>query len=118
MEKQLISLLFPAGLLDYFDVISLDQSNEEFVFYLDEKQICPKGYHKKDLESKGFYDAVTVSDFPLRGKPRKYKIRRRKWLVKQEGKIISKKYKIYANGTRKTEEFAAFLKGLDRFYTY
>lgn len=118
MNEEVIKLFFPEELLEMFEIVSYEKSEYEYVFFLDEKLNYPEGYSRGDLESKGFYDAVTVSDFPLRGKPRKYKIRRRKWLVKQEGKIISKKYKIYANGTRKTEEFAAFLKGLDRFYPH
>lgn len=118
MNEEVIKLFFPEELLEMFEIVSYEKSEDEYVFFLDEKLNYPEGYSGEELESKGFYDAVTVGDFPLRGKPRKYKIRRRKWLVKQEGKIISKKYKIYANGTRKTKEFAAFLKGLDRYNTH
>lgn len=118
MNEEVIKLFFPEELLEMFEIVSFKKSEDEYVFFLDEKLNHPEGYSREELESKGFYDEVTVSDFPLRGKPRKYKIRRRKWLVKQKGKIISKKYKIYASGTRKTEEFAAFLKGLDRFYSH
>jgi len=114
VEKQLISLLFPAGLLDYFEVVSLDQSNEEFVFYLDEKQICPEGYHKKDLESKGFYDLESITDFPLRGRRCKLRLRRRKWISKLDGKIIHRDWNLVAQGTRTTTEFATFLKELNR----
>jgi len=117
MNKELESLIFPEELLDIFEVVSYDKTEKGHVFYLDEKANIPDGYDRSDLESKGFKEAVSVSDFPLRGKPVEHRIRRRKWLVKAEGKIISKRYKIYANGTRKTEEFAAFLKELDRFYT-
>jgi hypothetical protein len=117
MSKELKELIFPEELLDIFEVVSHDKTEKGHVFYLDEKENIPEGYDRSDLESKGFKDAVSVIDFPLRGKPVEHRLRRRKWLVKAEGKIISKRYKIYANGTRKTEEFAAFLKELNRYYT-
>lgn len=116
MKELVMQLIFPKELIDKFEVVSYEKTKKGYVFHLDEMLIPPEGYAREDLESKGFYEAVTVHDFPLRGKPCTHKIRRRKWLVKSEGKIISKTYKIYATGTRKTEEFAAFLKELNRFY--
>lgn len=113
-----MQLLFPDGLMDIFDVVSYEKESTGYVFYLDEKPNPPEGYDRSEVESKGFYEGVSVTDFPLRGKKCTYKIRRRKWLIKQEGKIISRKYKIVATGTRKTEEFAAFLKEINRFYTH
>ena len=111
-----MQLLFPDGLMDIFEVTSYKKREEGYVFHLDEKANIPEGYERSEVESKGFYDAVNVSDFPLRGKKCLYKIRRRKWLIKQDGKIVSRKYKIVATGTRKTKEFAAFLKEINRFY--
>lgn len=117
MDEKVMQLIFPDELKDKFEVVSFDKTKDGYIFYLDEKMNLPDGYKRKDLESKGFFEAVSVRDFPLRGKPCTHKIRRRKWLVKSENKIVSRTYKIYASGTRKTEEFAAFLKELNRYYT-
>ena len=117
MQEEIMKLIFPEELLEIFEVRSYEKTEEGHLFYIDERPLAPEGYDKSELESKGFDEARTVSDFPLRGKPCKYKIRRRKWLVKQSGKVIKRSYKIYANGTRKTEEFASFLKEVNRYYT-
>jgi len=116
MSEEIVKLLFPEELLEIFEVVSYDKNEDGYVFNLDEKLLAPEGYERSEVESKGFHEAIKVSDFPLRGKPCIYKIRRRKWLVKQDRKIITRRYKVYANGTRKTEEFAAFLKELNRYY--
>jgi len=117
VEKQLAALLFPEGLLDYFEVVSLDQSSGAYIFYLDEKNIVPEGYKQKDLESKGFYQVESVTDFPLRGRACKLRFRRRKWITKTDGKIIHRDWSIVAKGTRTTNEFAAFLKELNRYHS-
>lgn len=114
MQEELISLLFPAGLLDYFEVKSFDQSSGHYVFYLDEKNIVPKDYQKEDLESKGYYNEEKISDFPLRGKRCTLQLRRRKWLSKGDGKIVHRDWNLVAKGTRTTVEFASFLKELNR----
>lgn len=114
MDIELQRLLFPHGLLDIFIVTSYELTVTGYVFCLDEKLIAPEGFRKSELESKGFLDSVSIADFPLRGKPCCYKVRRRRWLVKKTGKYISRNWNIVAKGTRTTEEFASFLKGLDR----
>ncbi|MCP9755691.1 transposase, partial [Lacihabitans sp. CCS-44] len=53
----------------------------------------------------------TVRDFPLRGKACFLKIKRRKWLNHDSGKIVYRNWNLVASGTRMTSEFAAFLKG-------
>lgn len=115
MDKQLSALLFPAGLLDYFEVLSYDESSGEYIFHLEERNIPPEGYKKKDLESKGFYNQESITDFPLRGKRCTLQLRRRKWLNKSDGKIIKRDWNVVATGTRTTNEFATFLKEFNRF---
>jgi hypothetical protein len=114
VEKQLATLLFPKGLLDFFDVVSIEEKKGNYHFYLDEKNKVPQGYAKKDIESKGFYNLESITDFPLRGKSCTLKLRRRKWLDKSTGAIIRRDWDVVAKGTRTTNEFATFLKGLNR----
>jgi len=114
MEKVLLSAFFPHGVLDFFEVKKYSLETSGYIFYLEEKNILPEGYDRSKLESKGFYEGGEIVDFPLRGKRCLYKVRRRKWLVKQEGKIITRDWNIVAKGTRTTNEFATFLKGLNR----
>lgn len=110
MDTNLLPLLFPEGLLDYFDVVSYKQQGERLLFYLEEKPVPPSGYNGADLESKGFYEEEEVRDFPLRGRACYLKIKRRKWLNKKTGAIVRRDWSVVARGTRMTSEFAAFLK--------
>jgi hypothetical protein len=66
------------------------------------------------LESKGYFEEETVRDFPLRGKACFLKIKRRKWLNHDTGKIVYRNWNLVASGTRMTSEFSTFLKGAFR----
>lgn len=112
--QEILSVFFPEGILDFFEVAGYELVDDKHVFELRELNIAPSGYHQEELASKGFFQAGDITDFPLRGKRCIYKIYRRKWQVKQSGKIIQRDWRIVAKGTRMTGEFAAFLKELNR----
>jgi len=114
MHQEGYRLLLPTGLLDYFDLLKVEEKAKEIKIYLEEKNnINPEG---SDLiyESKGFYPNVQVNDFPVRGKQLLLDLRRRRWIEKKTGKYIDRDFHIVAEGTRITQEFATFLKGLRR----
>lgn len=115
MDKNLLQMFFPAGLLEYFTVIKWEEESEAYIFHLEEKNIAPRGYKKIDIESKGFCAEEKVKDFPVRGKECIYRIRRRKWIEKSTGKMILRDWNLLAKGTRMTEEFATFLKAFNRY---
>jgi hypothetical protein len=115
MDNELPRAFFPEGILDYFEVLSFDNDTAEgYLFYLREMNISPEGYIKDDLESKGFYKEETITDFPLRGKRCKYKVKRRRWLHKENGSMVKRDWNLISKGTRMTAEFATFLKGINR----
>ena len=64
------------------------------------------------IESKGFCEAVTIRDFPIRDKGVDLIVRRRKWYDKQNNRYFSDSYDLKAEETRYSKEFAAFLKGV------
>ena len=105
-------LLLPEGTLDYFDLVDVKESVNEVVIYLEEKNIVPEKYTDQDIESKGFYDPVIVQDFPLRGKKVFLNIRRRRWILKKHNEYFSRNWRMVAEGTRMTQDFAFFLKEL------
>lgn len=109
-EISLLQLLLPKELLEYFDLISHEFKDKQHFLFLEEKNIHPEQFKEEKLTSKGFYDEVTIQDFPLRGKPCYLKVKRRKWIIEDTGKIVSRDWQMVANGTRMTEEFALFLK--------
>ena len=112
MELNGYRLLLPEGTLDYFDLVDVKESVNEVVFYLEEKNIVTEKYTDQDTESKGFYDPVIVQDFPLRGKKVFLNIRRRRWLLNKHNEYISRNWRMVAEGTRMTQDFAFFLKEL------
>ena len=114
MQKDGYSLLLPAGTLDYFDVVNVVEDSTQIVIYLEEKNIVPAEYCGKDTESKGFFEATIVQDFPIRGKQLFLNVRRRRWIVKPEGRYISRNWHLVASGTSMTREFASFLKEICR----
>lgn len=121
METTGLQWILPAGMLDHFDVEQIVEGTSEdpkwpFVkFVLVEKNQLPPGYDRAEYESKGFYEAVTVEDFPLRGKQLFLQIKRRRWRHKvHKEQQIKADYSFLAEGVRMTAELAAFLKGKSR----
>ncbi len=110
MEKELLELFLPEGLLNYFDVVKVN-GGEKIEVYLDEKNLPPLNEEKDTFSSKGFYEAITIQDFPIRRKACYLIIRRRKWMNDRTGNIANNKWRLAAKGTRMTKELAAFLKG-------
>jgi hypothetical protein len=112
---EVLSLLLPEGMLDYFTVIRTEKNSDYYTIYLEENNTPPAEYSKSKLVSKGYYEAVTIQDFPLRGKACYLNVRRRRWTNEDTGDIVSRDWGIVAKGTRMTQEFASFLKAINRF---
>ena len=111
-EKALLELLLPEGILEYFQVADVVKKDSEYIIVLEELNIHPEQYKGQKLTSKGFYEPVTIQDFPLRGKACFLKVKRRRWLNEDTGEIVMRNWDIVAKGTRMTRDFAIFLKGI------
>jgi hypothetical protein len=114
MLKDGYSLLLPEGLLSYFEIAQVKESSGEIMIYLEELNNINEGNSLIAYESKGFYPAVLVNDFPVRNKRLLLNIRRRRWIKKETEEYVDRDFHIVAQGTRMTQEFASFLKGLHR----
>ena len=107
----IIDLVLPAGVKKYFEVVKHESDVDNLHLYLDELNIYPDEYQDDKLESKGFYDSITVQDFPIRGRNVYLHIRRRRWINRSKNdKIVARDWNLVANGTRITQDFANFLK--------
>ena len=113
MEKELLSLLLPEGLTELFEVDRLERKDAQIHLYSSQKNEPLTGHPPGRLLSKGFFDEITLSDVPLRGKACFLHLKRRKWVDKENGAVIFHDWSQVAEGTRLTTEFAAFLKGFD-----
>lgn len=108
----ILALILPKEILEYFTVTNLLIEDKEVHLYLDERNEVPDMYSNEKLISKGFYPEAVIQDFPLRNKALYLHVRRRKWEVESTQKIVSKTWNLTAEGTRYSNEFATFLKGL------
>lgn len=111
-DINLYSLLLPEGVSDYFDLVNIHQEREQLTFFLQEKNNLSEELKDIKIESKGFYSPIILNDFPIRGKRVLLNISRRRWINKDTGEYITRGWDMVAKGTRMTEEFAAFLKGI------
>jgi hypothetical protein len=99
-------------MLEYFEIIKVEEQSGEITIHLEERNNINTDSNPAKYESKGFYPNVLVNDFPVRGKRLLLNIRRRRWIEKGTGKYIDRDFHLIAEGTRITQEFATFLKGL------
>jgi len=120
MERELLKYILPEGILEHFEIVQvsefLDNKTQTKVLRveLDEKNILPENYKAEDYESKGFYRAVHIKDFPVRDKALLLVISRRRWRHKvNKSEEIRNTYSFIAEGSRITQELSDFLKDTD-----
>ena len=107
----LAQLILPSEILTNFEVVRVEEEASLIRIYLDES-VKAEYKENPEIESKGFCEAVTIRDFPIRDKGVDLIVRRRKWYDKQNNRYFSDSYELKAEGTRYSKEFAAFLKGV------
>ena len=110
-------LILPNGILDYFILKDLIQTDKFIHLHLEEKNLPPLEYKNEKLTSKGFLDEIKVQDFPIRGKEVYLLIKRRRWYNTSTGSYVCRNWELVANGTRMTNDFAFFLKIISRHKT-
>lgn len=117
-EHQLLELILPEGMLEYFNITSVKNIEIGFEVYLEEKPDIPQEYTGLSLRCHGFHQEQTIHDFPLRGKVFDLKVKRRRWLNTENNQVVSRDWDLMAKGTRFTKEFAAFLKELPGYSSH
>ena len=112
--EQLARLVLPKEILDNFDIVKIETDESDIdsmsmTIHLDERM---NAYLQKseDYESKGFMDAVRITDFPIRDHKVILVLRRRRWKNKETGETFVDRISVTESGTRYSKEFAAFLK--------
>jgi hypothetical protein len=105
----LAKYVLPSEMGDYFEIEKIEDLSDGLHFYLEEKNIVPEEYKSIDLKSNGFYESSAITDFPLRDKKVILHVRRRRW-TDDSCKSYSRNWKLTAEGTRYSIEFASFLK--------
>jgi len=116
-QHALIKFLLPEGILDYFEVTKVDPLNGLINIHLQELNTPPVEFKDLKLTSKGFFDEIKVQDFPIRGKAAYLFIKRRRWLDETAQKTVYRNWELLAKGTKMTNDFASFLKVINRYQT-
>ena len=110
--KELVKLLLPEEIFDYFEITNMVVQDRSVSVFLDERDIKPEAFSGQKLTSKGFHAESIIQDFPIRNKAVFLHVRRRRWLVEPTNEVVSRDWDSVAEGTRYTRSFADFLKGL------
>ena len=110
--KALLPLIIPEGVSDYFEMPHYSKDDGRLDIFLEEMNTVPEEYQGNKLVSKGFFEAVTLQDFPIRGLQVYLHVKRRRWLNQDTDKVVFRNWELVAKGTRITQDFAAFLKGI------
>lgn len=108
---EIMQSFLPRDVVELFEIVKIDDKPSDWLMdiYLDELKVIPKQLKDTPVISYGFVEAVTIQDFPIRGK-RVLHLRRRKWLKKSDNTIHTTHLDITYPGTQLTEELVAFLK--------
>jgi hypothetical protein len=97
---------------DFYELGSVATKKMIFEIHLEENNHLPAGHDPSQYESKGFFPAKTIQDFPVRGKAVYLVIKRRRWRHKdRKNEIIYNDYSFIAEGLKLTKDLSAFLKG-------
>ena len=91
----LAQLILPSEILTNFEVVRVEEEASFIRIYLDES-VKAEYKENPEIESKGFCEAVTIRDFPIRDKGVDLIVRRRKWYDKQNNRYFSDSYDLKA----------------------
>lgn len=111
----LLKLILPSMLVEHFHLVKSEQLGGKLNLYFEEKSEVPQELNSRQLISKGFHNEITIQDFPLRGKLVFLHVKRRRWTDKQTNEILQRDWDVVAKGTRMTNEFASFLKSINKY---
>ena len=109
--EELARIVLPTEILDYFEIVGVEQVSGEIHIHLDELMEA-KLSQDTNFTSKGFMEPVNVTDFPIRDQKVILVIRRRRWIDRRNGKsfCLPINIEVVCRGTRYSKEFGAFLK--------
>jgi hypothetical protein len=98
-----------------FELCDIQEKQHYFEIVLEEENKILREVDVSLYESKGF-TGITIQDFPIRGKAVYLKIKRRRWRLKDNPKIIIRNdFSFVAEGSGFTQELSDFLKGTGRY---
>lgn len=124
INASLLEMILPEGILRDFEITGFEQGNsgkyiydKTLTIYLEEKKVIPSEYKTHTYKASGFMEPRLIEDYPIRNMTVTLSVKRRRWDVLVDEKIIkvTRDLSVLAQGTRMSDEYAAFLKEISRF---
>jgi len=124
MNAALLEMILPEGILDDFEITGFEKGNSEkyiydktLIIHLEEKKVIPSEYNTHIYKASGFMEPRLIEDYPIRNMMVTLSVKRRRWDVLIDGRTekVTRDLNILAQGTRMSDEYAAFLKEISRF---
>ena len=120
--KEFVKLMLPVEVRESFELVKVEvvtypsdtKTDElgEMHIYLDEENHTPN--NRTDLSPNGFFPAIKINDYPIRGHKVTLHIRRRRW-TDPEGHNVSTDWdNIVHEHSRLSPDFVTFLKAIHR----
>ena len=111
IQPHLYSLLIPIEILEFFEIDSIVEKEEDLFINLIEKLTCIPS-QEIDLVQNGFMNPQELNSFPITGKRCFLKLARRKWKLRGSdgSSSYTNTYDFTLDGTKATKSFGAFLK--------
>ena len=104
LYKELVSYILPKGVLDYFDLVDVKKEKESLHIYLEKKNIIPEEFKNELYRCNGFMQERKVRDYSIRDQLVTLHIKRRRWLLTDSGKKVTRDWTIIAPGTGMTKD--------------
>lgn len=86
--KALMPLIILDGVSDYFQMTHYSQGEGGLHIFLEEMNIIPEEFEGNKLLSNGFFQAITLKEFPIRGQQVFLHVKRRRWLNRDTGEVV------------------------------
>jgi hypothetical protein len=111
IQSHLYSLLVPEEILNFFEITTLEEKEEDLFVYLVEKDSCLPD-RSLDLVQNGYMNPVELNSFPIVGKRCFLRLTRRKWKIRGSdgSQSYTNTYDFALEGTKATKLFGSFLK--------
>jgi len=111
LTQEIFELIFPKGVFEWFDLTEGTHDGDTPTIPFEEKDIPPltdEHKHQKIVARK--FHHITVTDFPLRGRPTRLTFRRQYWQLEGQQEYLKRDITLVFPGTQLEHEFAAFVQ--------
>ena len=108
--EQILGILIPEEILEDFELMKVEEKDEERVFYMREKEER-KPEAGEELMKDGYMRAKDIVHYPSGMKRCTIRLERRRWVSKTDRKrCYYNQYSYTEEGCKVTRQFASFLK--------